>query len=169
MRIGVDTGGTFTDAVAADGGVAKLRSSREDPAMVIARAVGLLAPKGQVELVHGTTVATTGLDHTLRLWDAAGECRDVFHGEAGGAPAGLAFASADRVVTTHRDGTAQTWDLAVLRERSLSFYALKDLHTSARTFADWCADQGDTAAARQSLEESLRFGEAAVRPEPQPW
>ena len=33
MRIGVDSGGTFTDAVAADGTVAKVASTPEDPAL----------------------------------------------------------------------------------------------------------------------------------------
>ena len=67
------------------------------------------------------------------------------------------------MLTTHRDGTVQAWDLALLRDRSPSFYTLKDLHDSARVFAAWLTRQGDVAAAQRTLEESLRLGEAAVR------
>jgi len=65
MRIGIDSGGTFTDFVVERGGrieVFKLRSNPTDPASVvlagIERAVdGTLNP----EVIHGTTVATNAL------------------------------------------------------------------------------------------------------------
>ena len=57
-RIGIDTGGTFTDAVRADGTVLKVPSSRVDPASVIADAARSLADHGAIDLRHGTTVAT---------------------------------------------------------------------------------------------------------------
>lgn len=56
--LGIDTGGTFTDAVRDDGTVSKVASSVVDPAIVIGRVVGELAPDGPVRLRHGTTVAT---------------------------------------------------------------------------------------------------------------
>jgi N-methylhydantoinase A/oxoprolinase/acetone carboxylase beta subunit len=58
VRVGVDTGGTFTDVVLADGRSAKVPSTPEDPAGAVASGlqgldVGVLA--------HGTTVATNAL------------------------------------------------------------------------------------------------------------
>lgn len=61
LRIGIDTGGTFTDAVASDGRRIKVRSRPEAPEEAIAAALEHLAPDGPVELVHGTTVATNAL------------------------------------------------------------------------------------------------------------
>ncbi|MET1002105.1 MAG: hydantoinase/oxoprolinase family protein [Acidimicrobiia bacterium] len=60
MRLGVDTGGTFTDAVADDGRVAKVLSTREDPARAVSAAVSELDRDPDV-LAHGTTVATNAL------------------------------------------------------------------------------------------------------------
>jgi N-methylhydantoinase A len=57
--VGVDTGGTFTDVVAADGRVAKVLSSRADPSAAVATGVGLVG--GASTLFHGTTVATNAL------------------------------------------------------------------------------------------------------------
>jgi 5-oxoprolinase (ATP-hydrolysing) len=59
MRVGVDTGGTFTDVVAADGRVAKLASTPDDPARAVAE--GVAAVGGADVLAHGTTVATNAL------------------------------------------------------------------------------------------------------------
>ncbi len=58
MQVGVDTGGTFTDLVAADGRVAKVLSTPDDPAQAIRSA---LAGERPDLLAHGTTVATNAL------------------------------------------------------------------------------------------------------------
>lgn len=58
-RLAVDTGGTFTDAVADDGRVVKLLSVPTDPASAVADAVGRVG--GVTTLAHGTTVATNAL------------------------------------------------------------------------------------------------------------
>ncbi|MBW3536757.1 MAG: hydantoinase/oxoprolinase family protein, partial [Actinobacteria bacterium] len=57
-RLGVDTGGTFTDAVANDGSVVKIPSTPSDPAAAVAASLG----ESPVDvLAHGTTVATNSL------------------------------------------------------------------------------------------------------------
>jgi N-methylhydantoinase A/oxoprolinase/acetone carboxylase beta subunit len=62
QRHGVDTGGTFTDAVDADGNVAKVLSTPGDPARAVATAVADLARGTRpAVLAHGTTVATNAL------------------------------------------------------------------------------------------------------------
>lgn len=66
IRLGVDTGGTFTDAVAvaADGSLRlhKLPTTQDDPQLAILAAAAVLAGKGQaVSLDHGTTHATNAL------------------------------------------------------------------------------------------------------------
>jgi N-methylhydantoinase A/oxoprolinase/acetone carboxylase beta subunit len=58
-RVGVDTGGTFTDVVNAAGEVVKLPSRPADPAGVVAE--GLQRAGGAATLAHGTTVATNAL------------------------------------------------------------------------------------------------------------
>ncbi|MGQ0618225.1 MAG: hydantoinase/oxoprolinase family protein [Acidimicrobiia bacterium] len=60
MRLGVDTGGTFTDAVGADGRFSKVLSQRADPSASVAAACGALGDPPSV-LAHGTTVATNAL------------------------------------------------------------------------------------------------------------
>jgi N-methylhydantoinase A/oxoprolinase/acetone carboxylase beta subunit len=98
VQVGVDTGGTFTDLVAADGRVAKVLSTPDDPARAIRRAVAGPGPEAQdaggaaadagapgmpggVDLLaHGTTVATNALlerrGATVALVTTAG-LRDV--------------------------------------------------------------------------------------------
>ncbi|HYY43476.1 MAG TPA: hydantoinase/oxoprolinase N-terminal domain-containing protein, partial [Pyrinomonadaceae bacterium] len=69
VRVGVDTGGTFTDFVYAAGGrvhIFKLASTPDDPSRAIsaglqriARATGVR--RAALEVVHGTTVGTNAL------------------------------------------------------------------------------------------------------------
>ena len=69
MRIGVDTGGTFTDLISLDGQgqmrVFKLRSTPSDPSEAILAGIRALAggePKtSSVEITHGSTVATNAV------------------------------------------------------------------------------------------------------------
>lgn len=63
MRIGVDTGGTFTDVVAADGRSTKILSTPADPGDAVRTGVGALRARTQRPdvLAHGTTVATNAL------------------------------------------------------------------------------------------------------------
>jgi N-methylhydantoinase A/oxoprolinase/acetone carboxylase beta subunit len=58
-RLGVDTGGTFTDVVAPDGRSVKLLSTPDDPARAVAEGTALAG--GAAVLTHGTTVATNAL------------------------------------------------------------------------------------------------------------
>ncbi|MGI8662426.1 MAG: hydantoinase/oxoprolinase family protein [Acidimicrobiales bacterium] len=57
--LGVDTGGTFTDGVDAQGNVAKVVSTPDDPARAVSEVVAELGGAGM--LAHGTTVATNAL------------------------------------------------------------------------------------------------------------
>src|SRR5271169_1923107 len=65
MRIGVDTGGTFTDFIAIDdeGRVEwlKLRSNPHDPASVILAGLEQATRGNAAQVVHGSTVATNAL------------------------------------------------------------------------------------------------------------
>ena len=65
MRIGIDTGGTFTDFVVAhDGGrveTFKIRSNPAAPAQVILEGLARAAAKAKTDVVHGSTVATNAL------------------------------------------------------------------------------------------------------------
>ncbi len=65
MEIGVDTGGTFTDLVTADGGVIKVLSTPDDPVAAVRDAIGGAgrprSPARPAFMAHGTTVATNAL------------------------------------------------------------------------------------------------------------
>lgn len=62
MRVGVDTGGTFTDVVAADGRITKVPSTPRDPGAAVRSGVSDLLTSAVPELLaHGTTVATNAL------------------------------------------------------------------------------------------------------------
>jgi N-methylhydantoinase A/oxoprolinase/acetone carboxylase beta subunit len=65
MRIGIDTGGTFTDFVrlTTEGlVVAKHRSTPEDPSRAILKGIdGLTANRNALDVVHGSTVATNAV------------------------------------------------------------------------------------------------------------
>ena len=60
MQVGVDTGGTFTDVVAADGRSTKVLSTPDDPARAVAAGLAALDVRPSL-LAHGTTVATNAL------------------------------------------------------------------------------------------------------------
>lgn len=65
MRIGIDSGGTFTDFVVLDGegrlSSFKLRSNPSAPHEVILEGIRLAAGRVRAEVVHGSTVATNAL------------------------------------------------------------------------------------------------------------
>lgn len=65
MRVGIDTGGTFTDAVRPDGAggfvVHKRPTTPREPARAVLAALRELAGDGPCALVHGTTHATNAL------------------------------------------------------------------------------------------------------------
>ena len=61
MRVGADTGGTFTDLVAGDGRVVKVLSTPADPSKAVATGLAELAGEPPAVLAHGTTVATNAL------------------------------------------------------------------------------------------------------------
>ncbi len=61
MRLGVDTGGTFTDLVTGDGEIVKVPSTPEDPGVAVRTAITLAGATEAAVLAHGTTVATNAL------------------------------------------------------------------------------------------------------------
>lgn len=64
MRIAIDTGGTFTDCVYREDNrvrVLKLPSTPADPGLAVLEAVTQIAPGGNSEVRHGTTVGTNAL------------------------------------------------------------------------------------------------------------
>ena len=61
MRIGSDTGGTFTDLVTERGRVVKVLSTPEDPTEAIRAGIRALRLRRLDVLAHGTTVATNAL------------------------------------------------------------------------------------------------------------
>ncbi len=62
MRVGADTGGTFTDVVTADGTVVKLPSTPADPGRAVRLGVEQAITGDATDLLaHGTTVATNAL------------------------------------------------------------------------------------------------------------
>jgi N-methylhydantoinase A/oxoprolinase/acetone carboxylase beta subunit len=61
MRLGSDTGGTFTDLVDAEGRTVKVPSTPDDPGRAVASGIRAF-DGGDVDLLaHGTTVATNAL------------------------------------------------------------------------------------------------------------
>jgi N-methylhydantoinase A len=65
VRIGIDTGGTFTDVVAVDPAghlfSTKVPSSPSDPAAAFMRAIEKVGAEAIADVAHGTTVATNAL------------------------------------------------------------------------------------------------------------
>jgi N-methylhydantoinase A/oxoprolinase/acetone carboxylase beta subunit len=61
MRLGSDTGGTFTDLVDDTGRIAKVPSTPSDPGLAVRRGVAALGGERPALLGHGTTVATNAL------------------------------------------------------------------------------------------------------------
>lgn len=61
MRVGADSGGTFTDVVLGDGRIRKVPSTPDDPGEAIRSAMGSLGADDVEVLAHGTTVATNAL------------------------------------------------------------------------------------------------------------
>ena len=61
VRIGADSGGTFTDVVGTDGRVLKVPSTPADPGDAVRGGVAALVPDGPELLAHGTTVAANAL------------------------------------------------------------------------------------------------------------
>src|SRR5688572_900272 len=61
MRLGSDTGGTFTDLVAEDGRTAKVLSTPQDPALAVRQGIEALVTGSPETLAHGTTVETNAL------------------------------------------------------------------------------------------------------------
>ena len=61
VRIGADSGGTFTDVVGTDGRILKIASTPRDPGRAVRSGLEALAPAGAALLAHGTTVATNAL------------------------------------------------------------------------------------------------------------
>ncbi|MFI5044894.1 MAG: hydantoinase/oxoprolinase N-terminal domain-containing protein, partial [Acidimicrobiales bacterium] len=61
MRIGADSGGTFTDVVAEDGRILKVPSTPEDPGSAVRSGLEGFGSGGVDVLSHGTTVATNAL------------------------------------------------------------------------------------------------------------
>jgi N-methylhydantoinase A/oxoprolinase/acetone carboxylase beta subunit len=62
VRLGIDSGGTFTDVVTGDGRIAKVASTPDDPARAVERSIENVDATASVDvLAHGTTVATNAL------------------------------------------------------------------------------------------------------------
>ncbi len=64
VLVGIDTGGTFTDFVFKEGdrwGVYKLLSTASNPAEAVLRGIRHIAGRGNIQIVHGSTVATNAI------------------------------------------------------------------------------------------------------------
>lgn len=66
MRVGADSGGTFTDVVSSDGRITKVPSTPDDPGAAVRAGLADLGDTRPEMLAHGTTVATNAvLEGTL--------------------------------------------------------------------------------------------------------
>jgi N-methylhydantoinase A/oxoprolinase/acetone carboxylase beta subunit len=64
VRVGIDTGGTFTDFVRLDGHalrVHKVRTTHSDPVAAIREGLSILAPDEPAAVVYGSTIATNAV------------------------------------------------------------------------------------------------------------
>lgn len=61
MRVGADSGGTFTDVVTAGGAIGKVPSTPDDPGRAVREGISGVADGRPGLLAHGTTVATNAL------------------------------------------------------------------------------------------------------------
>src|SRR5581483_2024663 len=64
LRVAIDTGGTFTDCIWTEGGrvrMLKVFSTPADPSVAILEALQKIGARGDVVLLHGTTVGTNTL------------------------------------------------------------------------------------------------------------
>ncbi|MGB8986487.1 MAG: hydantoinase/oxoprolinase N-terminal domain-containing protein, partial [Candidatus Sulfotelmatobacter sp.] len=64
LRIAIDTGGTFTDCVWMDHGrlrMLKVFSTPADPSQAILEALRTINHRGELVILHGTTVGTNTL------------------------------------------------------------------------------------------------------------
>lgn len=119
MQVGADTGGTFTDVVGADGRIAKVLSSPEDPGQAVRDGVAALTDGRRPSLLaHGTTIATNALL------------------EGTGAPVALVTTSGLRdLIEIARQDRPSLYDTSVVRPEPLVPRAWR-LEVSGRLAAD---------------------------------
>lgn len=140
MRVGIDTGGTFTDfVVASDAGSVstfKIRSNPADPAAVILE--GLSRIGGSVEVVHGSTVATNALLE-----------------RKGARTALVTTAGFEDVIEIGRQNRPALYDLCPPPRRVLSDPALR-FGVAERTYFDGTVAQAPASGELRKLASSLR-------------